>query len=166
VRGDRLAIRKRSPSTVNTKEAAHMHHASRAASRELIPPGTRFRLLLAAPGVMVAPLFVSPSLKTNGDTFWNPMHPRMIFRHYFRAESGPRRTRLSRRLGTPPLHRARPVLPLRNKLVSISAMTRSVSGIGKRYMSIVQPFLPNRFTDVVSISLVLGADSNEVFVRE
>src|SRR5919112_4133013 len=72
-------MRNRSPSTVNTKEAAHMHHASRAASRELIPPGPRFGLLLlAAPGVMVVPLFVSPSLKTNGDTLCDPMHPRMI----------------------------------------------------------------------------------------
>ncbi|HYZ03919.1 MAG TPA: hypothetical protein VE691_02405, partial [Rubrobacter sp.] len=62
---------------------AHMHHASRAALRELIPPGSRFELLLAAPGVMVAPLFVSPSLKTNGDTFWNPMHPRLNYSTLF-----------------------------------------------------------------------------------
>ena len=55
-----------------------MHHASRAASRELIPPESRFGLLLAAPGVMVAPLLVSPSLNTNGDTLYGPMHPRLI----------------------------------------------------------------------------------------
>src|SRR5215210_1374158 len=96
---DRLVIRKRSPSTVNTKETAHMHHASRAASRELILAEPRFGLLLAAPGVMVAPLFVSPSLKTNSDILCDPTHPRMIFRHLFQAECGPRRTRLSRHLG-------------------------------------------------------------------
>jgi hypothetical protein len=32
---------------------------------------------------MVAPLFVSPSLKVNGDTFWNPMHPQMNYSTLF-----------------------------------------------------------------------------------
>ena len=36
----------------------------------------------------------------------------------------------------------------------------------KVQMSVGQPFLPNRFTDVVVASLVLGADPEEFFVRE
>jgi hypothetical protein len=47
----------------------------------------------------VAPLFDSTSLKSNGDTLWNPIHPRIVHSRSFSSRELTSPTRLSRRLG-------------------------------------------------------------------
>jgi hypothetical protein len=47
----------------------------------------------------VAPLFDSTSLKPNGDTLWNPMHPRIVQPRSFSSRELTSPPRLSRRLG-------------------------------------------------------------------